>query len=535
MIAESSANRRLNAVRGSQGLAPALAAASIAAVVGLTVLRLADSPPMAQALGQLVFIVSFVALAIVDFRVSVTIAMVELATYGAAGHWTLVAGVLSGRILMDGIVTLRALAMVALDWRRTGRLDLGRYGPHALILALVLPGVWMTLGLLNGNRISDVFGDGNGMAFFAFAIVLIVLLQRGEGPWLRQSLLVACAVSAVVTGLLILVTATGIVPMAGPLRRALLEQLSFGGSFGYLPNGAYRLYLGSGIYLQVGLALVTWRLLSGRPGLWPWALFALLSADVIATYTRGFWLGSFLAVGLTLVLGAANLRRPTVILATSVLMFAVATGAGSIVGFSLPDYVLNRTASTLSLGPAQSPPPTSGPGGSSEPGATLEPGSSAQPGATAAPTADPGRDVAGEFSNEVRVVQIRVLAGHIIQRPIFGHGFGSIAPDYPYGQIYSYELAYLDLMFKAGIVGLLLFLSFPLRLLLDAIRGRFGRLPIANGVVSRETSVVVGIVAPLLVTGGTNPYLLAAFGLFPILATIAWLDPAGDDSATGSR
>jgi hypothetical protein len=427
---------------------------------------------------------------------------------------------------MDAIVTLRALATIGLDWRRTGRLELGRYGPHALFLSVVIPGVWMTLGLLNGNRPSDVFGDGNGLAFFAFAVVLIVLIHRGEGQWLRQWLLIACAVSAVVTGLLILITATDLIPMELPLRRALLEQLSFGGSFGYLPNGAYRLYLGSGLYLQVGLALTTWRLLSGRTNLWPWALYALLWADVLATYTRGFWIGAVLAVGLTLALGARSLRRPVAIAATSVLLFILSSGAGTLVGFSLPDYVLNRTASALSTGPGQVPAPTSQPAGSAQPGGSAEPGS---PGSTAAA---PGRDIAGEVSNEVRIEQIRVLMGHIVQRPVFGSGFGSIAADYQYGQIYSYELAYLDLAFKAGVVGLLLFLSFPLRLLLDALRGRLGRLRIGKGVGRRETSVVVGIVGPLLVTGGTNPYLLAAFGLFPILATIAWLEPAGEDAST---
>ena len=37
---------------------------------------------------------------------------------------------------------------------------------------------------------------------------------------------------------------------------------------------------------------------------------------------------------------------------------------------------------------------------------------------------------------------------------------------------YSYELSYLDLTLKAGAIGLLLFLSFPLRLIVDALRLR---------------------------------------------------------------
>jgi hypothetical protein len=531
MTAASRAWRdRLQAARASPVLVPALAATSVGAIVGLTVLRVTDAPWITHALGQIIFLVSFASLAIVDFRASVAIAMIELAVYGAGGHWTQFAGGPSGRIVLDGIVVVRALAILGAQWRRTGRLELGRYGPHAVFLAVVIPGVWMTLGLVNGNRPGDVFADGNGLAFFAFTIVLTVLLYRGQASWLRHWLLVACAVSAVVTGLLILITASGMVPMDAPLRQALLEQLSFGGNFGYLPNGAYRLYLGSGIYLQVGLALTTWQLLSGRPRVWPWALYGLLWADVLATYTRGFWIGSALAVGLTLAMGASNLRRPVAIFATSVLIFVFSSGAGSLVGFSLPDYVLNRTASTLSTGPSQAATPTA------QTGTVTQPGTVAQPSATSSPVPTPGRDIAGEVSNEVRVEQIRVLVGHIEERPVVGRGFGSIAADYQYGQIYSYELAYLDLLFKTGVVGLVLFLTFPIRLLLDAMRGRLGRLSVGPGVTPRATSVVVAIVVPLLVTGGTNPYLLAAFGLFPILATIAWLDPSGgDDAATHSH
>ncbi len=500
---------RLHGVRSSPLLAPVLATTSVAAIVALTLLRVADAPWIPQAIGQIILLASFTALAIVEFRASVAIVIVELAVYGAGGHWTLFAGGASGRIVLDAIVTIRALGTLALDWRRSGRLDLGRYAPHAIFIAIAMPAIWMTLGLLNGNRPSDVFGDGNGLAFFAFTAVLVVPLRGGQAPWVRQWLLVACAGSAVIIGLLILVTASGLIPMGPPLQRALLDQLSFGGSFGYLPNGAYRLYLGSGIYLQIGLALTTWRLLRGTRRAWPWALYALLWADVLATYTRGFWIGSLLAVGLTLALGATSLRRPVVIVATSAFIFAIASAAGVLVGFSLPNYVLDRSASILSTGPA----------------------AAAQP-SGASPAQVP--DIAGQVSNEIKADQTRVLLGHIAERPLLGSGFGSIATDYQYGQIYSYELAYLDLLFKTGVVGLLLFLSFPLRLLLDAFRGRRGRLSLELGVGPREASVVVAIVASLLVTGGTNPYLLAAFGLFPILAMIAWLDPMGGERAAAS-
>ena len=113
------------------------------------------------------------------------------------------------------------------------------------------------------------------------------------------------------------------------------------------------------------------------------------------------------------------------------------------------------------------------------------------------------------------------------RRPLFGYGFGSTATDFsPTG--YSYELSYLDLLFKAGILGLLLFLSFPLRLVVDALRlRRRGVQPMseAAGAVG-SAGTVVGVIAGILVAGATNPYLFAAFGLVSILAMVAWLELA---------
>jgi len=137
-------------------------------------------------------------------------------------------------------------------------------------------------------------------------------------------------------------------------------------------------------------------------------------------------------------------------------------------------------------------------------------------------------DVAGDVSNTIRVEQFHVLRRHIRARPVLGSGFGAVAADYPYGSSYAYELSYLHLLFKTGVVGLLLFLSFPLRLAWDALRGLLGSLTLPTGVAPREASVVLAIVGSVLLVGATNPFLFAAFGLCPIVMMIAWLDSRAD-------
>jgi O-antigen ligase len=118
-----------------------------------------------------------------------------------------------------------------------------------------------------------------------------------------------------------------------------------------------------------------------------------------------------------------------------------------------------------------------------------------------------------------------VLLRHIRHEPIIGQGFGAIAADYPYSNSYSYELSYLDLLFKTGVAGLLLFLSFPLRLGFDAVRGRYGRVSLPPGVRPEAMSIVLATIAVILVDTATNPVIATSFGLLPIVLMIAWLDP----------
>lgn len=77
--------------------------------------------------------------------------MLELVLGGASGGWTMFPGMITGRIMLDGAVLLRAVIGLGLSFR-AGQLHLGRYTLHAVVLALVIPAVWMTIGLVNDNK-----------------------------------------------------------------------------------------------------------------------------------------------------------------------------------------------------------------------------------------------------------------------------------------------------------------------------------------------------------------------------------------------
>jgi hypothetical protein len=454
----------------------------------LVMARAADSAGLPLLIVQAVFALAFLALAWIDLRIALALVVLELIVGGVSGRWTLLGGAISGRIVIDSILIAVAVLRIAQERLRTGRLTVGRYGLHALALAVLVPAIWMPLGLLNGNRPSDVMGDGNGFLFFAFALVLGAAALRGDLSWLRRWLLVCCVVDALLIVAIYFAAGNALVSVAD-LRQLLFRVFDVGGGVDTLANGTLRLYVGSGLYIQVGLILVTWELLRRPRQAWGWFALIALLAGLVATFTRGYWLGAI--IGLAIVAVAAHVSRRNTLeyvggLAAIVL---IAGGVTSALGWPLLQTVGARAVSAFN----------------GTPFLALE--------------AD------GDQSNAIKLAQARVLLGHISERPLLGWGFGSIASDYPNGSTYSYELYYLDRAYKTGVVGLLLLLSFPARLLLDSWRQLRQSIPAPPGVSAREAAVPLAVLVSVLVAGATNPYLAGAAGVAALILPIAWLDP----------
>jgi hypothetical protein len=653
----------------------ALLALTSGCIVALAVLKAggAGSHVTSDLLGG-VLAVAFIALALLDFRLSVAVTIFELVLGGAGGHW-IDYGPVSGRIFLISVVTLRAGWLTIVDWRRGLHPVLGRYGAHALALAILIPAIWIPLGLLDGNGAHNAVADGNGYLFFAFVLVVVTLIRRGEGAWLRTMFFAACATGAAAYFGLIALTAAGAVSL-GSVREWLSVRLGMGGVIGYMPNGDFRLFTAGSLFLVVGLVLTAQRLLVRPRDLLLWLLGAVLTVDLIATYTRGLWLSALIGVALVLALEVRSARQLGYAVVVPSILFGLALAVAPLGGFSLYGYVFNRAATitasghtgfahrvtnpgferslhgwkvnraggkalhvlgttssarsgTRSLELLNSKPdedayafqnlavkskktyavsawvnaaalrpalggrgllvwdaqdgllytvpltrstnawkrlsftfPTrahardiqirlyapegrvlwddvrigaNGHAGASSQATgghvqvTSIPASAATSTMAIQSTAGGKGDIAGEASNAYRVAEAKALWSYIKKRPIYGYGFGKVASNFSTG--YSYELSYLDLLLKAGLIGLLLYLSFPLRLIVDALRLRLPFRALhesARGIGA--AGVVVGVVAGILVAGATNPYLFAAFGLVAMLAMVAWLE---DPQAAG--
>ncbi len=667
MLASSKAAARWN-------LPLLLSAISVLSVAALGASTVVDASRAVTSTLQVLLLLSFTCLAIIDFPAAVAIVLTELVVGGAGGRWTTFPASVSGRTVLDAIVLLRALTLLVGIRKTAVPPLLGRYGLHALIVALVVGGLGLLLGVINGHPVGDAFADGNGVLFLAFIVTFVAILRESGGRWLRDWLFRACALNAVLTTAFFAASLLGIVTLPR-LRDILLGELDMGGVIGVMPNGAHRIFLGSGLYLQVGLAILTPRVVRTDRRVRDLLIYGCLLIALVATYTRGLWLGGVIAVSVVLVL-AATARRALIFLATvSAIVALTNTVAAAVTDFSLLGYVSERAKTIAASGdtlqrsvragsfeesgawklvdrPPKTlvkaqrtttvkrdgvfsqlltntaadeddyayqevigeretlyevsawallrglrAPATAGrallawdgangrvytararrrertwtnlsvrfrtgvqagvieirlyaPRGTvywddvrlrrlAEDPHRLTPGAPA-PARTvgyALPGERSSTDVAGEVSNEIRVEQARILARQISARPVLGHGFGAIAKDYPFGTSYRYELSYLDLLFKTGIVGFILFLSFYVRLLVDSIRARFAQLSIP--VPREEAAVPLAIIVSVLLTGASNPYILAAFGVVPVLACIGWLDPIGgsrtEESVTVTR
>jgi hypothetical protein len=197
-------------------------------------------------------------------------------------------------------------------------------------------------------------------------------------------------------------------------------------------------------------------------------------------------------------LGSPTLKRAALVVVATAVMWGLIAAGGALNGFSLREYVFNRSATIVSIGPSS----------------PSKPGSSS--------TKPTPKDNWGEESNRMRIEQAKILFRKIRHRPVLGYGFGAVAKEW--GPSYAFELSYIALLFKTGIIGFLLYLSFPLRLLWDSLRVRFKKRPPPDGISVRAASIPFAIVASIMLAGSTNPYLFAAFGIISILVAIAWLD-----------
>ena len=255
------------------------------------------------------------------------------------------------------------------------------------------------------------------------------------------------------------------------------------GAIGGSPEG-FRVFLGNQILLipafGVLLAQVAVRGWSRAPLI---GLAAIMGTAFLA-HTRGIWLGlSVLCAAALLVMALRsirpNLRLPLALVAAICTLLFLATGALMIAGMI------------------------------------------------------PRPGFFGDASTSVRVDQAGPLWDGFRAHPVFGSGLGSALgsgfardPDFPW----SFELTYLQVLFQLGVVGLIVLLWLPATVLWSTTREVLTSARIRPEVLA-SLSALIGI----LISSGTNPYLLTNFGMLSLVMVVALAEPATEPEALASR
>ncbi|MFC1632732.1 O-antigen ligase family protein [Patescibacteria group bacterium] len=448
-----------------------------------------DYPWVIWALAGLALLM-FVVVAWKRLDLGLIILMVELVLGGGSGRWTELPGGVSIRMAIFGIVMLIWLIQIIqrkYDLRYVVRSPLT---PFVLIFAFIYPLLFGGLmGGLNGNTISNIFADSNGQLFYLILLPLLtVFTQKKKIIRFLKIYLGTITLSALwqsIVYCLFITKTLGAFAVRGVLR----NNVNFLGQIGRFPNGAYRLYLASGIYFQSGLALAIALVLRMKRWMFKLPLLAsivILVFMISGTYTRGYWFGAIFAVLVILIF--VNWRAKFKIIATALIGFSLAFAISSFVfGYSLKDFYVHRLLSTFPI--------------------TLQEDLFDEDTLSDTYSADP-------LSVTIKIEQAKILWGEIKKKPLMGHGFGTVMPTL--GRGFSFELSYLDMIFKFGFVGIIVWLYFIALIFWRGIK-TWHRNP--SGTQKAILVGMQGALFGLLFTSATNPYILASFGMGHLIFT----------------
>lgn len=248
----------------------------------------------------------------------------------------------------------------------------------------------------------------------------------------------------------------------------------------YMGNRIFRVFMSSQAYIIFGLFILTASILYRRNisglGRWPEIIIALtFGATLTLCFSRSFWLGILIGFAVFIFLLPKRTARRFLLTVLIILVLTLAS-----IALTLPEVrsvIGERLASLFT----------------------------------------PGSELAA--SNRLQLL-LPVL-GKIQERPILGSGFGTLVAfkalipgtaDVEYIKVYLYEWAYLDLIVKIGLIGLLCYLTWLGKILHIAIKAR--------RTINEHRPLVDGIIAGLISLATLNvmtPYLNHPLGIGLVL------------------
>lgn len=358
------------------------------------------------------------------------------------------------------------------------------------------------IGLINGNSLGDIFSDVNSFLGILYILLLIAYIKgRSENINKLLNIFVNCATIVSVITIILFFVSRIYLPNNLEIIVAynnLNTKLQYGLISGLvLSNNYARVYLYNGIFMQLAVAIMFIKLFNKEKNIFGIVKLAILLIGIYVSNTRGFWLGTAGVVVLSFAYYLWRVRKYRLTIKNVLI---------SIIPLILVAVIIPKTI--VAVSPEQNLPDSAG---------------------SIKDRIESIGDFENDESNKVRAIQLRFLVDKIKEKPVLGWGFGSHIYEYPQYMkenglqgvnSISFELYYVELVFKTGVIGVLIFFGYLIYNFVKLMLILFKK-----GLRERDEQMLVGWTIgtmSILASSITNPYI-AGLSVFFVLVMEVYL------------
>lgn len=358
------------------------------------------------------------------------------------------------------------------------------------------------IGLINRNSLGDIFSDVNSFLGIIYILLLIAYVKgRNENIDKIINVFVNCAVIVAIMTITLFFVSRIYLPNNLEIivtYNNLNSKLQYGFISGLVMSNNYaRVYLYNGIFMQLAAAIMFIKLFNKDKNVFGIVKLAILLVGIYVSNTRGFWLGTIGEVVISMIYYLWRFKKFNLTLRNIVI---------ALIPLILVSVIIPKTI--VAVSPEQNLPNSSG---------------------SIKDRIESISDFENDESNKVRAIQLKFLVNRIKEKPILGWGFGAHIEEYPQYMIdnnlqpvssTSFELYYIELLFKTGIIGILIFFGYLVFNFVKLIVLLFKK-----NLRMRDEQVLVGWTIgtmSILASSITNPYI-AGLSVFFVLVMEVYL------------
>jgi len=326
-----------------------------------------------------------------------------------------------------------------------------------LIISIVLPVYGIAISIFRGNLLDYIISDSSHYVFFIVGYLFLLLVKNDYAIkiTLIKHLLISTFILSTVTISMYISVKFGVIDIntidiflrLKGIGMALIEI-----------NGNFRFFLAGQIFIVISIIFLFNNMLDKHIATTKIHVFLFLVniTAIVISNTRGLWLGVVAGCGILFLLQKFSYRKMVVFL----LLILVGM---TVLNVQEWGNLLERITSIL----------------------------------------DFSND---NLSNYIRFIQSRELINEFMNHPILGGGFGAtLASGYARGLMpYLFELSYLELLYKLGVVGMFLFLLALIMILI-----KFSKTKNES-----DRFFLVSAYLSFLIISVTNPYIVSSLGMF---------------------